>query len=412
MRAQILLKTFLLISIFSLSSFAEESDRVLTLDEAIEVALENNPGLLAQNATVDAVQTRVRNAKSLFYPQIEFRFILPFVERESGIFADQLIFDFGRTPNLVKASRANLESTEFERAATREDVILNTKVAYYTVLAERRIVEAEEKSVAENEKRLLQTKGFLRAGRVSRNEVTKAEVNLGNAKLRLINARNNLEIAKMRLAKAMGVEGDLNYEFKDELDYKKVDINLERAISTALEKRPELKSLRAKEVGVRAELAASEKDLYFPIILGRAAYRFEGKGATGPDFIAGIGLQFDIFRGFSDLAEVNQGRANLRRSQAETESLRQEVILEIKRLYLDLKSAEESIEVTEVSKASAEGSMELAGERYRLGIGSEIELTEAESLLSSTLANHIQAIYNYKITLAQLERAIGEDVEE
>lgn len=411
MRAQILLITFLL-SLFSISSFAQENDQVLTLDEAIKVALENNPDLLAKNATVDAVQAKVKGAKSLFYPQVGFTFIVPFIGRESGISADQLIWDFGRTPNLVKASRANLESTEFERAATREDVILNTKIAYYTVLSERHIVEAEESSVAENEKRFLQTEGFLRAGRVSRIEVTKAEVNLGNAKLRLINARNDLEIAKMNLARAMGVEGDLNYEFKDELDYKKVDMNLERAINIALEKRPDLKSLQAKEVAVRAELAASEKDIYFPVILGRVAYRFEGEGATGPDFIAGVGLRFDIFKGFSDIAEVNQGRANLRRAQAETESLKQEIILEIKRLYLELKSAEESIGVIKASKASAEGTLKLARERYRLEVGSQIELSEAESLQSSTLANHIQAIYNYKIALAQLERAIGEDIEE
>jgi Outer membrane protein len=400
------------LSIFSLTAFAKEQTKVLSLDEAIEIALEKNPELQAKSASVDSIKAGVRDIKANFYPQLEFRFILPFVERESGIFADQLIWDFGRTQNLVRASRANLESTEFERAATREDVILNTKIAYYTALTEKRLVEAAEKSASESEKRLEQAEGFLRAGRISNIEATRAEVNLGNNKLNLINARNSLQIAMMRLATVMGLEEEFDYQLKDELEYREVNIDLENAVNTALEQRPELNSLRAREVGVRAELEASKKDLYFPIVLGRAAYRFEGEGATGPDFIAGIGIQFDIFQGFSDLADVNQARANLRRSQSELESLKQQIEFQVKQLYLNLKSAEESIKVTKTSKLSAGKNVELARERYRLGVGSQVELAEAESLLASTLANHVQAIYNYKIALAQLERAMGEDIAE
>lgn len=409
MRAKSLLLIFLL-NVFGFSSYAQEQIETLSLDEAIRIAVENNPGLQAKSASVEAIQARVRDVKANFYPQVEFRFILPFIERESGIFADQLIWDFGRTLDLVRAGRANLESSEFERAATREDVVLNTKVAYYTALAQSRIVEAMEKAVAENEMRIEQAQGFLKADRISRIGVTKAEVNLGNAKLSLINARNNLEIARMRLATVMGVGGDLDYRLEDMLEFKQIHINLERAINTALERRPELKSLAAREVGIKAEFDASKKDLYFPVVLGRAAYRFEGEGRTGPDFIAGVGISFDLFQGFSDLADVNEARANLRRSRAEIESLRQQIVSEVKRLYLNLKSAEESVEVTKTSKTSAEENIALARERYRLELSSKVELAEAESLLASTEANYAQAIYNHKIALAELERAVGENI--
>lgn len=409
MRAKSLLLIFLL-NVFGFSSYAQEQIETLSLDEAIRIAVENNPGLQAKSASVEAIQARVRDVKANFYPQVEFRFILPFIERESGLFADQLIWDFGRTLDLVRAGRANLESSEFERAATREDVVLNTKVAYYTALAQSRIAEAMEKAVAENEMRIEQAQGFLKADRISRIGVTKAEVNLGNAKLSLINARNNLEIARMRLATVMGVGGDLDYRLEDMLEFKQIHINLERAINTALERRPELKSLAAREVGIKAEFDASKKDLYFPVVLGRAAYRFDGDGATGPDFIAGVGISFDLFQGFSDLADVNEARANLRRSQAEIESLRQQIVSEVKRLYLNLKSAEESVEVTKTSRTSAEENIALARERYRLELSSKVELAEAESLLASTEANYAQAIYNHKIALAELERAVGENI--
>ncbi len=396
---------------FSLSAVAQET-QILTLDQAIKIAIERNPDIIFSEATVDVMRARVQDSKSVLYPQVEFRFIIPFIERESGIFVDQLIWDFWRTPNLVKASKAQLESSQFDRTSTQENVVLDTKIAYYTVLAKKHMLEAAEKMSAEQEKRLEQVESFYNLGRESKLEVTKARVNLGNAKLNLINAMNEHEIAKSKLIKTLGMEEeDFNYELEDMLEYKRVYLNLDNSISNAIDSRPELKSLLAKEAGMRASLSASKQSLFFPEILGRAAYRFEGEGATGPDFIAGVGVRFPLFEGFSDLSRVNEERAKLRQSEAQVKSLKAKVESEVKELYLNLKYAEESIQVTETSKTSAEENLELAREEFRLGKSSEIELAEAESLFASTTANHIQAIYNYKIAIAQLEKATGEKLE-
>lgn len=405
------LRMILILSIsLSFAAFAQKQTETLSLDEAIKIALENNPDLKVSSASVDIMSAKVIGAESNYYPQVQFRFILPFVEHESGIFADQLVWDFWRTQNLVKARKANLQSSEFDREGTREDVILNTKVAYYSALAQRRIVEAMEKMVVQNEKILEQTESFFKAGRKSKLDITKANVNLGNAKLNLITAKNSLETAKIDLARAMGIKGDFNYEFEDMLEYKRVSVDPKEAINKALELNPQLKSLRAQEVATKAELSAS-KGAFLPTVFGRVAYRFAGAGATGPNFIAGAGIRLSIFQGFSNLSGLNESRANLERSQAKIESMEGEITSEVKQMYMDLKFAEESVEVTETSEMSAEENSELARERIRLGTGSEVELSEAQALLASTSANHIQAIYNYKIAVARLERAIGEKIE-
>jgi outer membrane protein len=405
------LRMILILSIsLSFAAFAQKQTETLSLDEAIKIALENNPDLKVSSASVDIMSAKVIGAESNYYPQVQFRFILPFVEHESGIFADQLVWDFWRTQNLVKARKANLKSSEFDREGTREDVILNTKVAYYSALAQRRIVEAMEKMVVQNEKILEQTESFFKAGRKSKLDITKANVNLGNAKLNLITAKNSLETAKIDLARAMGIKGDFNYEFEDMLEYKRVSVDPKEAINKALELNPQLKSLRAQEVATKAELSAS-KEAFFPTVFGRVAYRFAGAGATGPNFIAGAGIRLSIFQGFLNLSGLNESRANLERSQAKIESMEGEITSEVKQMYMDLKFAEESVEVTKTSEMSAEENSELARERIRLGTGSEVELSEAQALLASTSANHIQAIYNYKIAVARLERAIGEKIE-
>ena len=381
---------------------------VLTLQEAIETALVNNPGITISEAGVEVERAGVKRAKSAYYPEISSRIIVPFIGRESGFFLDQLLYDFGRTSNRVKSSKARLRSSKYDREATREDIILDTQVAYYTVLASQHLANAAQKSVLEHEKRLEQTKGFLAAGRVPPIDVTKTEVDLGNSKLRAISALNELEVARVNLLTIMGVEGGFNYELEDTSVYDKEIIDLDSVINQALSTRPELKSLQAKEDAMKANLQVSKKEFY-PVIFGRTAYRFEGEGAETPGFIAGVGLRFPIFVGFKRFADVESARGNLKRAKAQIAEQKAAIISEIKKLYLDLEFSEENIKVTESTKRSAEASLELARERHRLRRASDIELAEAESLFASTNATYMESIYNYNIAAARLKRAIGEN---
>ena len=404
---KVVVTLMLVLSLLAGSSGYAEETKLLSLEEAIETALENNPGITVSNADIEISKALVRNSKAPYYPEIKSRIIVPFIGRESGFFLDQMIWDFGRTSNRVKSSKAQLKSSKYNKETAKDDIVLNTITSYYTVLSQKHLRGAYEKKVIEFGKRLDRAEGFLKAGRVSQIDVTKAEVSLGNARLELIAAENDLEVAKLNLMAAMGIEGDFNFELVDSVKYSTEELNLEDSIDKALESRPEIKSLQAREAAMKANLAATKKEFY-PLIFGRTAYRFEGKGAETPGFIAGIGLQFPIFEGFSRFAEVQDARANLTRVSAEIEKARVDIMSEVKQLHLELNLAEENIEVTEKTRNSTQESLMLARERYRLDRASEVELAEAESLYASTNATYMQALYNFNITAARLERAIGD----
>lgn len=398
---------FLIISLAAgaFSAGGQEA-RVLSLEEAISTALGENPGITTSEADIEMSTAAVRGAKSAYYPQIYTRLIVPFVGRESGFFLDQMIWDFGRTSNRVKSSKSQLEAVKFDGETAKDDIVLNTTVSYYNVLSKQHAAEARRKSVAEYERRLQRAEGFYEAGRGSKMDVTKADVDLGSARLELNTAENELAAARMSLMNAMGVQGGFNYVLIDSEAYETKELNIEESIDTALDRRPELKSLKAKEAAMNANLSATQKEFY-PLIFGRTAYRFKGEGAETPGFIAGVGLEFNIFDGFKKYADVQSARAQLKRSQAEIQTARAEISSEIKQLYLDLKLAEENIHVTGDTKKSSEETLELARERYRLERASEVELAEAEALYSTTNASYMQAVYNYNITAARLERALG-----
>lgn len=392
------------------SAFSKEDDlEILDLNKSIQLAVENNLNIKISDANVDIMAARHKRAKSPLYPQVKFRFIVPFVERESGVFADQLIWDFWRTPSLVDASRATLQSSTHKRSTTINDVILDTKIAYYNLLINKNILETNKHEVQEFEKKLLQMQNFVELGRKSKLDLTKAKVNRGHAKLNLLNSEKELELAKANFINLLGLEGEFNYTLEDEAKYETYDFDVKKITQLAIKNRPELKKLLSDESSTRSTLKAAERD-HYPKIFARAAYRFDGDGATGPDFIAGIGLDFHIFQGFSKVAAVDENKASLRRIQTEIEIFRRNTILDIKRLYLDLKYSREKIDVTSDGLISAEETLELTEELYKAGRKSQIDILETKSLYSRSKTDNLASIYNYKVALAQLEWATGEQL--
>ena len=331
------MKTFLLILILQLAYFAnafskEDNLEILDLNKSIKLAVENNLNIKISDADVDIMAARHKRAKSPLYPQVRFRFIVPFVERESGIFADQLLWDFWRTPSLINASRATYRSSQHQRSTTVNDVVLNTKIAYYNLLINKNILETNKYEVQEFEKKLQQIENFVELGRKSKLDLTKAKVNRGHAKLNLLNSEKELELAKANFINLLGLEGKFNYTLKDEAKYESYDLNVSKITQLAIKSRPELKKLLSDESSARSTLKAAERD-HYPKIVARAAYRFDGDGATGPDFIAGIGLNFPLFQGFSRVAAVDENKAALRRIKTEIEIFKRNMKMDITRLY-------------------------------------------------------------------------------
>lgn len=397
----------LLLILFLCPDFPRAQEpETLTLEQAVQLAVNNNPEIEFSQADIDISKAIIKQAKSAYYPQISSRLIVPFIGRESGFYLDQLIWDFGRTSNRVKSSKAALDSSRFKKDSTRDDLILDTIIAYYTVLSDKHVSASLEKRVREAQKRLERATSFFESERASGLDVTKAQVHLSDVELELTHANNNLELSNFRLKTLMGAGDELDFNLEDVTGYKKTVFDLEESIDRALRSRPELMELGAREVSTRANHEIAKKEFY-PIIFGRTAYRFEGEGAQTPGFIAGVGLKFPIFEGFSRFGKLEEAKAGIRKVKSEIEIAKANVVSEVKESYLELEFAEENILVRHKTKESAQKTLMLAEERYRQGRASEVELAEAEALFETAKAKYMQALYTYIINVARLERATG-----
>ena len=399
----------------------------LSLEECIELALKYHPSLSAGQATVEAQKAKVEQALATYYPQIDFKTIYNTATANysssrapaynwnfndiysMGPSLNQLIYDFGRTSNSVKINRENTTASEQDLQTARQNVVLNVKQTYYGALQSLALIKVAEETLTQNQQRLTQAEGFYQAGTRSKIDVTKAEVDLANVQLALIRAKNSYQVARANLNNAMGLREGLRFAVVESVDFNPTRITLEEILQSAYTHRPEILQIKAKQHGQEAavELARSG---YYPTISGNVSNTWRTDEVPNDlvwDWSVGAALTIPIFSGFSTQSQIAEAKAQLRNLTAQEESLRQNIRLEAAQAYLNLNDALERIAVTNKSMDQAKENYDLASGRYQVGVGQPLEINDAEVLLANARANHINALYDYKVAEARIEKAMG-----
>jgi outer membrane protein TolC len=391
---------------------------VLNLERCIEIALKKQPNIIAAMNTVSIKQSRVGQAKANYYPKIDWSSgynksspvsspSSSFDEYSSSVSLSQNIYDFGKTSISVGIQRLNLDSSRVDIESISSQIVFNVKQAYYGVLQAKRNRDIAEEAVRQFKKHLEQAKGFYEVGTKPKFDVTKAEVDLSNAKLNLIKAENAIKVSKVILNNTMGMPDAPEYSLVDNLTFVRYDITLEDMLKMAYNKRADLTSTLIKKKAAEASIEMSKKD-YYPTLSGNASYGLAGeKFPLENGWNVGMTITFPVFSGLSTRYQVEEAMANLNVLKANEEALRQGIVLDVQQAYLNLKDAEERIPTSELTVKQAEENLEIANGRYAAGVGNPIEVTDAEVSLSNAKTAYIQSLYDYKATRASLEKAVG-----
>ena len=402
---------------------------VLNLERCVEIALKKQPNIIAAKNTVEVNISRVGQSKSNYYPQIGLsssynRISLSsgtgtsrslsgstsssFDEYSTGFNLNQTIYDFGKTPTQVKIQNFNLDSSRSDFKNIYEQVIFNVKQSYFGVLQAKRNRDISVDTVKQFQQHLDQAKGFYEVGTHPKFDVIKAEADLSNAKLNLIKAENALRVAAVILNNAMGVPESPEYIIEDSLSFQQYTITLEGALDKAYKNRPDLWSAIARRQAAESSVDLA-KTSFYPVLTGNASYDWSGGGVSSldPGWAVGAAITFPLFSGHLTEHQVEEAKANLNVLKANEESLRQNISSDVQQAYLNLKQAEESIPTAELGVKQAEENFEIANGRYAAGVGNPIEVTDAEVLLANAKLSYIEALYNYKISQASLEKAVG-----
>jgi outer membrane protein len=399
----------------------------LTLRDCINIAIKNQPTIIAARENVNAGQGRVIQARSPYLPQVSAS--TGYVESHSlgGALGDtitksystslslnQMLYDFGRSGNTLAAARLSMSSSERDADRVVNDVILNVKQSYYALLAARKLMLVAEKTLDQAESHLRQAEAFFRVGSKPRFDVTRAEVEVNDAKLGIINAKNSLRIRTIGLYNAMGIDPKNEIDVEDVLSTPVAIPAIEQALEESVNCRPEMLKINADIEAAKATVKADESD-YLPSLSANGAYNWAHgtaemgvfRGDIQNSWNAGITLSMPLFDGGITRGKVSEARANLRALEAQRDTLKQSVRIELHQAYADIESATARIAVMESSLKNARDNLQLAQGRYEAGVGVYIEVTDAQVASVNAETNYVQALYDYQLAAARLFKAMG-----
>ena len=413
----------------------ERAPRVLHLDEAVTTGLEHQPSVLTAKAQTEAASGRVEQARSGYLPQVTGNALAERVHGSSsvrttqnappttvgaggqtynvfsvGVSASQLIWDFGQTVDRTRAASAARDAQESNEHTARFEAALNIRQAFFQAHAQRALVQVGEDSVQNMQRHLAQIQGFVQQGIRPEIDLAQAKTDLANARVTLINAQNGYLTAKAQLNQAMGIAQGTDYDVADEGigPIPGEDGSGDALLRQALAARPELVALQKQTKAAELTLS-SIQGAYGPTLSGLGGVSEAGPAldALGLNWNIGLNLTWPIFQGGLTRGEVREARANVTVAQAQLSQAELGVRFQVEQARLSLRSAKAAIDAAQDARENAKERLRLAEGRYEQGVGSIIELDDAEVAALAAGAQLVQAEYNLASARAGLLSALG-----
>jgi TolC family type I secretion outer membrane protein len=400
----------------------------LTLAEATALALRQQPTIRSAQGSLTAAQARVPQARSSYYPRVDLQSGISASDfkssttnkrtRSDSTFANiqgsQLIYDFGKTAALVDEAQAGSRVAVGELERTRDLVVQNVRQSYFGLLQARRLVGVADTALARSELNLRSAQGFYDVGTKPKSDVTRAEVEVANARVDVIRARNLVRLSETTLANALGLEANVPIEIDDILTYEPVTLDPAQLLAEALGNRPELSQAQARLDGSRAQLSGA-RARYLPDLTVNGSVGmvsdevvFSSGGTSFNDTWSITGqLTWNLFEGFFTQYRVKETQALVETARANYETVELQVRLEVEQAYITVIEAGERYGATEKAVESAQENLRLAQGRYDAGVGTILELTEAQLSLTNAEADSVRAVTDFRVGLAVLDRVVG-----
>ncbi|HEY7715329.1 MAG TPA: TolC family protein [Candidatus Binatia bacterium] len=413
-------------------SSASPTGKLLTIEDAVRIGLDNHPRIKAANERIGSQEAVLGQQMSAYYPTVNLnnRYQTSQSSTSGGAseasesYASQasfnmILYNFGKREGNVEAARETLNAVQQDYATTIQDIMLAIKQAYYVYLGAQELVRVRQETVRSRDLLVRQARGFYEVGTRARIDVARAEANLFSAQADLIAAENGVKIAWVTLRNAMGLPRLPEQPVAVDSPEVQLSMNLAEARNVAFDSRTELKSFEALRRASDQLIATARRghlpDLNFDASYGRRHVSNETVGGRTlntfplqPAWSVGLNFNIPIFDGFRTTNRVEETLHNYYNIRAQEEDRRQLIALEVEQSYLRVVETQERINANEAAAKAAKENLDLARGRYEVGVGSIIEVTEAETLYTDAQTTYIRAIYEYKIADAQLARAMGD----
>ncbi|HKB14968.1 MAG TPA: TolC family protein, partial [Planctomycetota bacterium] len=323
--------------------------------------------------------------------------------------ASLLIYDFGKTSALKRQAAEEFLAARADLRAAENDVAFAVRSAFFGVLKQESLVKVAEETVRQFEKRLEQTRGFVEVGTRVKYDLTKAEVDLGNARLALLQAQTALRDVRALLITALGLAEDIPFTLEpgaageDPVATAKFDDLVEQARAN----HPRLEAQVLREEAGREAIEVAIAD-FFPALSLQGSFSLAGTFSRSAwTALLGPALDAVVYSGGAKTGRLAEVVADLKEARAERAQIEQGLFLEIRQAATQLDDARERLRILDLTVQQATENLDLVQGRYAIGRASSVELTDAQVALASARGSQVEARFDVDIAIAALRRAVG-----
>jgi outer membrane protein len=402
----------------------------LSLKQAEEIAIKNNPQISVGRLIALASEQVTRQVKSNLWPtatgditgvdaQSGSRITagalnnpIIYERAAAGLMVTQLITDFGRTTNLVSSANYAAKAENQNAVATKEQILLAVNKAFYNALQATAVLTVAQQTVDERQTVANQVEALFKSKLKSELDFSFASVNLAQAKLLLLDAQNNENAAFATLSMVLGFPSLENFQLVAETSpLTPPPGNVDDLISQAFSSRPEILSLQFQYESAK-KFQTAERDLLFPSIraMGTVGDTPVGNPAVAPNpgalsnTYGAVGANIDIplFNGFLYTARAREANLRAQATQERLRDMRNLISRDVRTSWLNANTAYQRLAVTQQLLQQANLTLSLAQSRYNLGLGSIVELSQAQLQQTQAQISYAQAGYDYRLSLAVL----------
>jgi outer membrane protein len=423
-------------------AFADDTNATphsLTLPDCLRLALKQNPSILKAQQEIKRTRGLIVEARSAALPQvtlngeytqIDKNFIesfpsIPIHSNQqqpwaANIRVTQLLFAGDKVGAAIRGAKLldQIAVLGFDR--TVADTLLEVRSVFYRVLLNQAQVNVATQSLILLEQQLTDARHRFNAGTVPQFDVLRAEVEVANARPPLIRAQNDLRLSRETLVRLLALDSPTAaprteftpIQFTGQLTYTASNWNLTNSLQQALAHRPELKQAE-KQVNVADETIKVDKSGYWPELNLFGGYGIRNRNfndsidANIHGWNVGASATWSIFDGFLTKGKVQQARAVKSQAELDLADTHRNIELEVRRAYSDYLQALQLLQAQEKTVEQAQESQRLAEARFRAGTGTQLDVLSAQTALTQARSNEVQALYDYNVALATLERATG-----
>ena len=415
----------------------------LSLREAVRLALRENKAIAAANAGTRAAAARIDEARAGRLPKVNysesfarsdnpvFVFSSLLTQHQFGIenfnigplnrpdslnnfqsllTVDQPLYDAGQTRNLVKSADLSRQITGEEQRRTEMQTIAGVVRAYYGAVLAAESLKTAEQSLGSAEADLKRAESVRVAGLSTDVDVLSIRVHLAAVTEQRIQRAADLDVAKSALNDALGLPLDAGHVLTTALS----PLDLPELTLAALERDASATRPEAREIHLAANLAKTQADSARSTLLPQVAFhaafeadrqQFINKG--GANWLASVGLHWNLFNGLGDKARIEESSHWLERAHADEQRVDSAVRLEVRRAWADLRAAQERIEVAKAAVAEAEESLRITQNRYEAGMSNVTDLLRNETVVLESRTRYLTAVGDQRIAATMLDLAAG-----